>query len=424
MRILIKNIKTLVQVEETPRAKVAGADMKQLPCLHDAWLAIEDDKIADFGSMDDFPGISDWTGLRVIDATDKIVFPCWVDSHTHIVYAGSREGEFVDRINGLTYQEIAQRGGGILNSARKLHDASEDELLEQAMKRLDEVMMMGTGAVEIKSGYGLSLEAELKMLRVIRRLKEKSPLTIKATFLGAHAVPSGRTREAYVDEIVSMMIPQVAAEGLAEYCDVFCEKGYFTPEETIRILEAGLKHGLKPRVHANQLACSGGVQAGVEVGALSVDHLEYVGDEEIAALLNSQTMPTLLPGAAWFLQLPDPPARRMIDAGLPVAVATDYNPGSSPCGNMNLMLSMCCVMFKMTPEEAINAATINTAYAMELSQTHGSICRGKQANVFITKEMHSYTFLPYAFGGSHIETVIIGGRIVKEAPEQVLKNKM
>lgn len=413
MRILIKNIKTLVQVEETPRNKVAGADMKLLQCMHDAWLAIEDDKIADYGSMDSFPGISDWTGLTVIDATDKLVFPCWVDSHTHIVYAGSREGEFVDRINGLTYQEIAQRGGGILNSAKRLHDASEDELAEQALKRLNEIMMMGTGAVEIKSGYGLSLEAELKMLRVIKKLKELSPLTIKATFLGAHAVPAGSTHQDYVNMVIDRMLPRVAEEGLAEYCDVFCEKGYFSPEDTVRILKQGLKHGLKPRVHANQLDRSGGVQAGVEVGALSVDHLEFVGDEEIQALLSSATMPTLLPGAAWFLQLPNPPARKMIDAGLPVAIATDYNPGSSPCGNMNLMLSMCCVMFKMTPEEAINAATINTAYAMELSQTHGSICRGKQANVFITKEMPTYAYLPYAFGGDPVETVIIGGKVVK-----------
>ena len=413
MRILIKNIKTLVQVEEAPRLKVAGAEMKQLPCINDAWLALEEDKIADFGSMDDFPGITDWTGLTVIDATDKMVFPCWVDSHTHIVYAGSREGEFVDRINGLTYQEIAQRGGGILNSARRLNDASEDELTEQALKRLNEIMRMGTGAVEIKSGYGLTLETELKMLRVVKKLKELSPLTIKATFLGAHAIPAESTYDEYVDAVIDRMIPQVAEEGLAEYCDVFCEKGYFTPEDTVRILKQGIKHGLKPRVHANQLNCSGGVQAGVGVGALSVDHLEFVGDDEINALLGSQTMPTLLPGAAWFLQLPNPPARKMIDAGLPVAVATDYNPGSSPCGNMSLMLSMCCVMFKMTPEEAINAATINTAYAMELSHSHGSICRGKQANVFVTKEMPSYAYLPYAFGGDPAETVIIGGKVVK-----------
>lgn len=413
MRILIKNIKTLVQVEDTPRVKVSGAEMKLLPCMHDAWLAVEEDKIVDFGSMDNFPGISDWTALTVIDATDRMVFPCWVDSHTHIVYTGSREGEFVDRINGLSYQEIAQRGGGILNSARKLQDTSEDELAEQALKRLNEIMMMGTGAVEIKSGYGLSLEAELKMLRVIKKLKELSPLTIKATFLGAHAVPEGSTREEYVETVISRMIPQVADEGLAEYCDVFCEQGYFTREDTMRILEQGLKYGLKPRVHANQLNCSGGVQVGVEAGALSVDHLEFVGDEEIKVLLNSKTMPTLLPGAAWFLQLPHPPARKMLDAGLPVAVATDYNPGSSPCGNMNLMLSMCCVMFKMTPEEAINAATINTAYAMELSHSHGSICRGKQANIFITKEMPSYAYLPYAFGSDQVDTVIIGGKVVK-----------
>lgn len=414
-KILIKNIKTLVQVNEDQRTKVSGSEMKSLPCIHDAWLAMENDKIVAFGSMDEFPGISDWSHLQVIDATDRTVFPCWVDSHTHIVYAGSREGEFVDRINGLTYQEIAQRGGGILNSAKKLGAATEDELEESAMKRLHEIMMMGTGAVEIKSGYGLSLEDELKMLRVIKRLKEKSPLTIKSTFLGAHAVPASHSYSEYIDLVINKMIPQVAEEGLAEYCDVFCEKGYFSKEDTVRILKQGLKYGLKPRVHANQMGATGGVQAGVEVGALSVDHLEYVGEDEIKALLGSGTMPTLLPGAAFFLGLPNPPARQMMDAGLPLAVATDYNPGSSPCGNMNLMVSLCCILFKMTPEEAINAATINTAYAMELSETHGSIGIGKQASIFITKEIPSYSYLPYAFGSDLIETVIVNGNIVKNA---------
>jgi imidazolonepropionase len=412
-KILIKNIKTLVQVREAHQTKVYGKEMKSLPCIDNAWLAIENDKIVDFGSMDDFPGISDWSNLTVIDATGKMVFPCWVDSHTHIVYAGSREGEFVDRINGLTYQEIAQRGGGILNSAKKLSAASEEELEESAMRRLNEIMMMGTGAVEIKSGYGLSFDDELKMLRVIKRLKAKSPLTIKATFLGAHAVPSTHSYDEYVDLVINKMIPHVAEEGLAEYCDVFCEKGYFSKEDTVKILKQGLKYGLKPRVHANQMSASGGVQAGVEVGALSVDHLEYVGEEEIKALLGSDTMPTLLPGAAFFLGLPNPPARQMIDAGLPVAVATDYNPGSSPCGNMSLMTSLCCVMFKMTPEEAINAATINTAYAMELSHSHGSISIGKQASVFITKEIPSYSYLSYAFGSDLIETVIVNGELIE-----------
>jgi len=350
----------------------------------------------------------------VIDASDKIVMPCYCDSHTHIVYAGSREGEFVDRINGLTYEQIFERGGGILNSAKKLQDAGEEELVESALKRLDEIMRQGTGAVEIKSGYGLSTEAELKMLRVIRKLKERSPLTIKATFLGAHAVPAElkNNKRKYIDIIINEMMPQIGKEQLAEYCDVFCEQNYFTKEETIEILTAGKKHGLTPKVHAEQLSNYGGVLAGVEVGAISVDHLEFVGDTEIEALKGSATMPTVLPGAAFFLSLPLPPARKMMDAGLPVAIASDYNPGSSPSGNMNFMLSLCCVQYKMTPEEAINAATINSAYAMDLSKTHGSIAIGKQANVFITKEIPSYAFIPYSFGSNLIETVIINGKVI------------
>ncbi len=425
MKLLIKNIKTLVQAEENPRLKVAGADMKVLPCIENAWLAIEEDKIVDFGKMDDFPGITDWSGLQVIDATDKLVFPSWCDSHTHIVFAASREQEFVDRINGLTYQQIAHRGGGILNSAKKLREASEDELVESALKRLNEVMMQGTGAIEIKSGYGLSVEAELKMLRVIKKLKALSPLTIKATFLGAHAVPADipnlqgfkslegfQKKEKYIQLIINEMLPQIAAENLADYCDVFCEHGYYTAEETINILTAAKSYGLIPKVHAEQLSNSGGVKAGVSVGAISVDHLEYVNDEDIIALKNSQTMPTILPGAQFFLQEPFPPARKIIDAGLPVAIASDYNPGSSPSGNMNFMVSLACIQYKMTPEEAINAATINSAYAMGLSQTHGSIAIGKQANVFITKEISSYAFLPYSFASNNIETVIINGNII------------
>lgn len=415
MKLLIKNIKTLVQVEENPRLKVVGKDMKNLSCIHNAWLAIEDDKIVGFGKMDDWEGISDWTNLTIIDATDKIVMPSYCDSHTHIVYAGSREGEFVDRINGLTYEQIFERGGGILNSAKKLHDASEEELIESALKRLNEIMWQGTGAVEIKSGYGLSTEAELKMLRVIKKLKTLTPLTIKATFLGAHAVPTEykNDKREYIDLLINEMMPKIAEEKLADYCDVFCEQNYFTKEETIEILSAAKKFGMTPKVHAEQLSNFGGVLAGVEVGAISVDHLEFVGDKEIEALKKSETIPTILPGAAFFLSLPLPPARKMIDAGLALAVASDYNPGSSPSGNMNFMLSLCCVQYKMTPEEAINASTINSAYAMDLSTTHGSIAVGKQANIFITKEIPTYGFIPYSFGSNLVETVIVGGKVIQ-----------
>lgn len=414
-RILIKNIRSLVQVEETPGAPVAGAAMKNLPVIENAWLAIEDDLIAAFGSMDDFPGITDWSGLQVIDANDEsLVLPCWCDSHTHIVYAGSREGEFVDRINGLTYQEIAQRGGGILNSAAKLASASEDELVAGALQRIREIMAQGTGAVEIKSGYGLSLETELKMLRVIRRLKTESPIPVKATFLGAHAVPKTHTKEAYIDCIINEMLPAVAAENLADFCDVFCEANYFSKAETISILEAAKKHGLVPKVHAEQLSHAGGVEAGVETGAISVDHLEYVDANDIVLLKNSKTIPVVLPGAQFFLSLINPPARQMIDSGLPLAIASDYNPGSSPSGNMHLMLSLACVNYKITPAEAITAATINGAHAMGIGATHGSICVGKKANVFITKPINGFDFIPYAFGSDLVQMVIIDGKILVE----------
>jgi imidazolonepropionase len=414
MKILIKNIKQLIQVDETGLEKVALERIKILPHISDAWLAIEDDKIVGFGKMDEWEGISDWSNLTVIDATDKLVLPCWCDSHTHIVYAGSREGEFVDRINGLTYEQIFERGGGILNSAKRLQEASEEELIESALKRLNEIMLQGTGAVEIKSGYGLSVESELKMLRVIKKLKTLSPLTIKATFLGAHAVPANyKERKAdYIKLLINEMMPVIALEQLADYCDVFCEQNYFTKEETIEILTVAKKYGMLPKVHAEQLSNYGGVLAGVEVGAVSVDHLEYVGDKEIEALKNSDTIPTILPGAAFFLSLPYPPARKMVDAGLPLAIASDYNPGSSPSGNMSLMVALSCIQYKLTPEEAINAATINSAYAMGLSKTHGSIAVGKQANVFITKEIPGYSFIPYSFGSNLIETVIINGKVI------------
>ncbi len=415
MKILIKNIKQLVQTEDDPKIKVVGKDMKNISCIADAWLAIEDDKIAGYGKMNDWEGITDWSDLTVIDASDKMVMPCYCDSHTHIVYSGNREGEFVDRINGLTYEQIFERGGGILNSAKKLNDASEDELIESALKRLNEIMLQGTGAVEIKSGYGLSVEAELKMLRVIKKLKTLSPLTIKATFLGAHALPNEykNKKSEYIKLLITEIMPIIAKEQLADYCDVFCEQNYFTKEETIEILSAAKNHGMTPKVHAEQLSNYGGVLAGVEVGAISVDHLEFVGAKEIEALLNSITMPTILPGAAFFLSLPNPPARQMIDAGLPLAIASDYNPGSSPSGNMNFMISLCCIQYKMTPEEAINAATINSAYAMDLSKTHGSIAIGKYANVFITKEIPSYAFIPYSFGSNLIDQVIINGIIIE-----------
>ena len=414
-KLLIKNIGTLVQAREAAPATVAGAAMNELPCIHDAWLAVEDGKIAAFGDMETWPGISDWTGLEVIDANEGHVFPAWCDSHTHLVYASSREGEFVDRIRGMSYEEIFARGGGILNSSRKLREATENELFESAAERLDEVIRLGTGAIEIKSGYGLDLESELKMLRVIRRLKERGPVPVKATFLGAHAVPLEfhNDKDGYIRLLIEEMMPAIAAEQLADYCDIFCERNYFTEEESVRILEAGKKHGMTPKVHANQLSVSGGVQAGVRTGAISVDHLEYLGDEEIELLKNSSTMPTLLPGAAFFLGLPWPPARKMIDAGLPVAVASDRNPGSCPSGNMPQMMSLLCIGQKMTPEEAINAATINSAYAMGLSETHGSITPGKQANLVITKKMPSVAFLPYSFGSDLLHTVLINGKTVR-----------
>jgi imidazolonepropionase len=415
MNILITNIKELVQVEEKPVKMVSGKEMAKVKTLKNAYLLISKGKIADFGEMKDLfvPELVEKRKLKIIDASGKMVFPCFCDPHTHVVYAGSREIEYVDKIKGLSYEEIARRGGGILNSAKRLHDASETELVAQAVERLEEVIQYGTGAIEIKSGYGLNTQDEMKMLRVIRKLKEFSPLTIKATFLGAHAVPSefrGNKKE-YVDLIISEMIPMVASEELADYIDVFCDKGFFTVEDTERILMAGIKYGLKPKIHANELDYSGGIQTGVKYNALSVDHLEYTGDKEISVLQGSETMPTILPGAAFFLNMPLAPARKMIDAGLPIALASDFNPGSSPSGNMQLVLSMGCILYRLTPEEAINATTINAAYAMGVSEEVGSIAVGKTANVFITKDIPTMQFMPYAYGSNKVETVILNGKL-------------
>jgi imidazolonepropionase len=411
-KILIKNIKELVQVETEFKTKVAGAEMKTLPSIKDAWLAIEDDVIIGFGEMVDLE-ITDWVDLEILDASGQLVFPSFCDSHTHLVYAASREEEFVDRINGLSYQEIAAKGGGILNSAKNLQNKSEDELFNDAWKRLEEIKQTGTGAVEIKSGYGLSVEGELKMLRVIKRLKAESDLTIKANFLGAHAIPSEykENREGYIDLIINKMIPVIEAEGLADYIDVFCETNYYTPEETDRVLQAGIAIGLTPKIHVNQFTSIGGIQAGIKNNALSVDHLEVMEEQDIQDLIKSDVMPTLLPSCSFFLGIPYAPARRLIDSGLPVCLATDFNPGSTPSGNMPFVLSLACINYKMTPEEAINAATINAAYAMGLQETHGSIAIGKKANVFITKPISSIAFIPYYFGGNSIETVIINGKI-------------
>lgn len=414
MSLLIHNTGLLVQTRGDDVAFVAGKDMAVLPVIKNGWLLIENGIIAGYGPPETMPIHS--ATVNMLDARGGFVFPAFCDSHTHLVYAGSREKEYTDKIRGLSYEEIALRGGGILNSARLLHDTPEDELFRQSMKRVREVISFGTGAVEIKSGYGLTTENELKMLRVIRRIKQESPLAVKATFLGAHAVPAEYrdNRKGYVDKIVNEMIPAVAGDGLADYIDVFCDRGFFTVEETERILETGARYGMRPKIHANELAFSGGIQAGVRHGALSVDHLEFTGDDEIAALLGSGTMPTLLPGAAFFLGMTDPPARKMIEAGLPLALASDYNPGSSPSGNMKLVMSLACIRLRMLPEEALNAMTINSAYAMGLSETHGSITVGKKANIFITKKIPSYEFFPYAYGSNLIDTVILNGEVIIE----------
>lgn len=406
--LLIRNCKALVQVRTATPFFLAGPAMAELPVLEYAFLAIEGGKILDCGPMTDCA----YTGQEEIDATDRFVFPSFVDSHTHLVFAASREEEFELKIKGASYQEIAAKGGGILNSSRRLQNMSEEELLERSLARAWEIIGTGTGAVEIKSGYGLTTRDELKMLRVAKKIAEVTPLTVKTTFLGAHAVPAGMAKDDYVRLVIEEMIPAVAHENLADYIDVFCETGFFTPEETERIAEQGKRFGLRPRLHANQLNRSGGVQIGIKVGAISVDHLENIGEEEIQALAQKPIMPTALPGAAFFLSLPFPPARTMLQAGLPLAIATDFNPGSSPTGNMPLMLSLACIKMKLTPEEAINAATINTAWALDLLSELGSITRGKVANVFITRPMPSVAFLPYAFGSPCVEVAILNGKCI------------
>ena len=411
MKTLIINIKELLQVRDASILKVSGDEMAVLPTIKNAYLVIQNDLIADFGSMDDLP--EDMNPEKCIDADGKIVLPAWCDSHTHIVYAGNREQEFVDRINGLSYEEIANHGGGILNSALKLNETSEEELYNQSIVRLEEIMRLGTGAVEIKSGYGLTVDGELKMLRVINQLSKNYPITIKATFLGAHAIPLeySANRKGYIDLIIDQMLPEIAKSKLADYIDVFCETGYFTVAETEQIMEAGIRFGLKPKIHVNQFNSIGAIQAGIKYNALSVDHLEVMNPEDILALKNTETMPVALPSCSYFLGIPYTPAREMMENGLPLALATDFNPGSTPSGNMNFVVSTACIKMKMSPEEAINAATINGAYAMGISETHGSITIGKKANLIITKPISSYYQLPYAFGSNLIDTVFIEGEV-------------
>jgi len=410
--MLIKNIKTLVGILPQGVLRLCGNEMNTLNTLDNAYLMVEDGLIKEFGKMEQCP---DYKG-ETIDASGKMVFPSFCDSHTHIVFAGSREGEFLDKINGLSYEEIAKRGGGILNSARLLHETSEDELYRQALRRLKMVIGFGTGAIEIKSGYGLSTEDELKMLRVIKRLSQATPATVKATFLGAHAFPqeykNGREDE-YIDLLCHEMLPKVAEQQLAEYVDVFCDKGFFTVEQTARILETAQKYGIRGKIHANELDFSGGVQVGVRYNALSVDHLESSGEKEIEALKGSETMPTGLPGCSFFLNLPYAPLKQMINSGLSVALATDFNPGSTPSGNMKMVLSLACIKMRLTPAQAINAATINGAYALGISDTHGSITAGKAANLFITTEIPSIAYIPYSYTEPMVDTVILNGKIYR-----------
>lgn len=411
MKLLIKNIHTLAGIEYEPKLRLKGKEMAQINTISNAWLLVEDGRFAQYGSMADGMPASDEAD-KIIDAEGGMVLPSWCDSHTHIVFAGSREREFVDKINGLSYEEIARRGGGILNSADLLHNTSEDELYRQAMMRLNEVIQKGTGCIEIKSGYGLNLEDELKMLRVIQRMKETSKAKIVSTFLGAHAVAGGMSQEEYVKLIIDEMIPEVGRQKLADFVDVFCDRGFFTPAETARILEAAAAWGMRPKIHADELASSGGVEVGVEHDALSVDHLESMTVEEIEILRNSNTMPTVLPGTSFFLNMPYGKARKMVDAGLSVAVASDYNPGSTPSGDMKFVVSLACIKLRLQPSEALNAATINGAYAMGESANYGSIAKGKVANFFITHPIPSLDFVPYFYTTPIVKTVVLAGCVV------------
>ncbi len=410
MAVLFKNIAQLLQIRDSDVQRVCGAEMSRLPMIENAWLLTRDNKIVGYGPMDSCPQAE----AEIIDASGRVVFPAWCDSHTHIVYAGNREQEFVDRINGLTYEEIALRGGGILNSAARLAGTHEDDLYRQSANRLQEVMKLGTGAIEIKSGYGLSAPAEIKMLRTARKLARNFPVAVKTTFLGAHAFPKEfkENPDAYVDMIISEMLPQVADQNLADYIDVFCEKGYFSVDQTIRLMEAGKKFGLPSKIHVNQFNAIGGVPAAVEHGALSVDHLEVMQPDDYQALKDSVTMPVALPSCSFFLGIPYTPAREIISQGLPLALASDYNPGSTPSGNMNFVVSLACIKMKMTPEQAFNAATINGAYAMGLSATHGTITPGKNASLILTKPVNSFYELPYSFGSNLIERVMINGQFI------------
>mgnify|MGYP001382069166 FL=1 len=413
MKIVIKNISELIQVEHQIRKWVSGSEMSKIETIKDGFIEIKDGIISAFGSMDHWTGIENWNNTEIIDANGGMVFPSYCDSHTHLVFAGNRENEWVQRIKGASYEDIAKNGGGILNSAKKLQETSEDELLEKVLQRTKELMKMGTGAIEIKSGYGLTTESELKILRVIKRLKEISPLTIKATFLAAHAIPNKykSNKSAYLDLIIDEMLPQIVQEQLAEYIDIFCEEDYFSVEDMERLLEAAQPYGLIPKTHVNQFTILGGVKESIKHKALSVDHLELMNDEDIEALKSSDCMPTLLPSCSFFLGIPYGPAKKLMENDLPVALASDYNPGSSPSGNMNFIASLGCIRMGMTPEEVINATTINSAYAMGISQELGSIAVGKKANLFITKPISSYAFIPYSFGHQYIDKIIINGKI-------------